>query len=49
MLQNKAIKEVQDMRIELDAYKNCKSDTIIVNVNNQFDIPKNINVTYKCK
>ena len=47
--QNKAIKEVQDMRIELDAYKNCKLDTIVVNVNNQFDIPKNINVTYKCK
>ena len=47
--QNKAIKEVQDMRIELDAYKNCKSDTIIVTINNQFDIPKNINVTYKCK
>lgn len=47
--QNKAIKEVQDMRIELDAYKNCKSDTIVVNVNNQFDIPKNINIAYKCK
>ena len=48
-VQNRAIKEVQDMRIELDAYKNCKLDTVIVNVNNQFDIPKNINVTYKCK
>lgn len=48
-IQNKAIKEVQDMRIELDAYKNCKLDTVIININNQFDIPKNINVTYKCK
>ena len=45
-VQNRAIEEVQNMRIELDAYK---KDTIVVNINNQFDIPKNVNVTYKCK
>lgn len=40
-----AMKQVEQLRMEMDAYKSIHRDSIVVNVNNQIDIPKTIKIT----
>jgi hypothetical protein len=36
--------KVDNMRIELDAYKNMKPDSIVINIDNYVTIPKTIKI-----
>lgn len=39
------ITKVNEMEIELEAYKNMHSDSIIIHIDNHINIPKSINST----
>ena len=40
-----AEKQVEQLRMEMDAYKSICQDSIVININNQVDIPKTIKIT----
>lgn len=40
-----AEKQVKQLRMEMDAYKSIRQDSIVININNQVDIPKTIKIT----
>ena len=36
--------KVEEMKMELDTYKNMKSDSIIIKIDNQINVPKSIRI-----
>lgn len=38
-------KQVEQLRMEMNTYKSIHQDSIIININNQIDMPKAIKIT----